>query len=119
MRRLAQASRPRLQVAASVRNLIEPRHVGEGDLAAAVAPVGGFEAGELHARPLAAVVVFEDEDAQFASFTDAFGSSAAEAASEAIRRPVDARVETGSEHSHRPAAARYRLTRGRIERLSP
>jgi hypothetical protein len=72
-----------------------------------------------HPPQAAGVVVFEDEDAQFASFTDAFGSFAAEAASEAIRRPVDARIETGSAHSHSPAAARYRLTRGRIERLSP
>ena len=72
-----------------------------------------------HPPKAAGVVVFEDEDAQFASFTDAFGSFAAEAASEAIRRPVDARIETGPEHSHGPAAARYRLTRGRIERLSP
>ena len=76
---------------------------------------------EVSAHPprAAGVVVFEDEDAQFASFTDAFGSFAAEAASEAIRHPVDARIETGSAHSHSPAAARYRLTRGRIERLSP
>jgi hypothetical protein len=64
-------------------------------------------------------VVFEDEDAQFASFTDAFGSFAAEAVSEAIQRPVDAWIETGSTQGRGPAAARYKLTRGRIERLTP
>jgi hypothetical protein len=76
---------------------------------------------ELSAHPpeSAGIVVFEDEDAQFASFTDAFGSFAAEAVSEAIQRPVAARIETTSEQWHDPAAARYRLTRGRIERVSP
>jgi hypothetical protein len=87
------------------------------------------EPARLSARALSAVsahppktagpVVFEDEDTQFASFTDAFGSFAAEAASEAVQRPVDARIETGSAQGRGPAAARYKLTRGRIERLSP
>jgi hypothetical protein len=77
--------------------------------------------GEISAHPpkVAGLVIFEDEDSQFASFTAAFGSFAAEAASEAIQRPVDARIETGSVPWHGPAAARYKLTRGRIERLSP
>ena len=72
-----------------------------------------------HPPQVAGLVVFEDEDTQFASFTAAFGSFAAEAASEAIQRPVDARIDTGSVQWHGPTAARYKLTRGRIERLSP
>lgn len=72
-----------------------------------------------HPPKAAGPVVFEDEDAQFASFTDAFGSFAAEAVFEAIQRRVDARIETESAHGHGPAGARYKLTRGRIERLSP
>jgi hypothetical protein len=72
-----------------------------------------------HPPEAAGLVVFEDEDAQFASFTDAFGSFAAEAVSEAIRRPVAARIESATEQWQGPAAARYRLTRGRIERVSP
>jgi hypothetical protein len=73
----------------------------------------------LHPPAPYGVVVFEDESAQFASFKDAFGSFAAEAVFEATQRPVDARIETAPTTTIGPAAARYKLTRGRIERLSP
>ncbi len=55
-----------------------------------------------HPPTVAGLVIFEDEDTKFASFADAFGSFAAEAASEAIQRPVDARIETGSAHGTAP-----------------
>jgi len=64
-------------------------------------------------------VVLEDEDAQFASFTDAFGDFAGEAVQEATHRALAARIENGAVRSTGPVAARYRLTRGRIERVIP
>ena len=64
-------------------------------------------------------VVFEDEQAQFASFADAFGDFAADAVREATHRPLAARIENGAVRSTGPVAARYRLTRGRIERVIP
>jgi hypothetical protein len=123
------------------RSAPSARRAGDAWLAAALASLLAFipvyqsrndrwvEPARLSARAISAVsahpptvaglVIFEDDDTPFASFTDAFGSFAAEAASEAIQRPVDARIETGSVQWRGPAAARYKLTRGRIERLSP
>jgi hypothetical protein len=106
-------------VLASVLALI-PVYQSRNDRWVEPARLSALVLRELSAHPPeeAGIVVFEDEDVRFASFTDAFGPFAAEAASEAIQRPVAARIESGSEH-HGPAAARYRLTRGRIERVSP
>ena len=117
------------------------RSTGDAWLAAALASVLAFipvyqsrndrwvEPARLSARALREVsahpptpyglVVFEDESAQFASFKDAFGSFAAEAVFEATQRPVDARIEVAPAAPTGPAAVRYKLTRGRIERLSP
>jgi hypothetical protein len=117
------------------------RRTGDAWLAAALASVLAFipvyqsrndrwvEPARLSARTLRevsahppapyGVVVFEDESTQFASFRDAFGSFAAEAVFEATQRPVDARIETAPTTPSGAAAARYKLTRGRIERLSP
>jgi len=64
-------------------------------------------------------VVFEDEDAQFASFSDAFGDFAGDAVREATHRALAVRIESGGARSIGPIAARYRLTRGRIERVIP
>jgi hypothetical protein len=64
-------------------------------------------------------VVLEDETAQFASFADAFGDFAADAVREATHRPLAAHIENGGARPIGPIAARYRLTRGRIERVSP
>jgi hypothetical protein len=117
------------------------RPAGDAWLAAALASVLAFipvyqsrndrwvEPARLSARTLRevsahppmpyGVVVFEDESAQFASFKDAFGSFAAEAVFEATQRAVDARIETAPAPSTGPGAARYKLTRGRIDRVSP
>jgi len=122
------------------RSLPSARRTGDAWLAAALASVLAFvpvyqsrndrwvEPARLSARTLREleahppgpnrIVVLEDEPAQFASFRDAFGSFAAEAVFEAIHRPVDARIESASTTSD-GAAARYKLTRGRIERVSP
>jgi hypothetical protein len=65
------------------------------------------------------MVVFEDEDAQFASFSDAFGDFAREAVHEATHRGLGARIESGGTRWTGPVAARYKLTRGRIDRVNP
>jgi hypothetical protein len=64
-------------------------------------------------------VVFEDEDAQFASFSDAFGDFAGEAVLEATHRALAARIERSGARWTGPVAARYKLTRGRIDRVTP
>jgi hypothetical protein len=64
-------------------------------------------------------VVFEDEDVRFASFTDAFGDFAGDALHEATHRALATRIENGGARWAGPVAARYRLTRGRIDRVSP
>jgi hypothetical protein len=64
-------------------------------------------------------VVFEDEDVRFASFTDAFGDFAGDAVHEATHRALAARIENGGARWTGPIAARYKLTRGRIDRVSP
>jgi len=64
-------------------------------------------------------VVLEDEHVQFASFTDAFGDFAGDAVHEATHRALAARIENGGTRGTGPIAARYRLTRGRIERVNP
>jgi hypothetical protein len=64
-------------------------------------------------------VILEDENARFASFSDAFGDFAGEAVHEATHRGLDARIESGGARWTGPVAARYKLTRGRIERVNP
>jgi hypothetical protein len=64
-------------------------------------------------------VVFEDENAQFASFADAFGDFAGDAVREATHRGLDARIESAGARWTGPIAARYKLTRGRIDRVTP
>ena len=64
-------------------------------------------------------VVFEDEDVRFASFTAAFGDFAGDAVHEATHRALAARIENGGARWAGPIAARYKLTRGRIDRVSP
>jgi len=64
-------------------------------------------------------VILEDEDARFASFSDAFGDFAGEAVHEATHRGLDARIESGGARWTGPVAARYKLTRGRIDRVNP
>jgi len=64
-------------------------------------------------------VVFEDEDVQFASFTDAFGDFADDAVHEATHRALATRIENGGARWTGPIAARYRLTRGRIDLIRP
>lgn len=68
---------------------------------------------------LRGAVIFEDEDAQFASFADAFGDFAGDAVREATHRALAARIENGGARWTGPIAARYKLTRGRIDRVSP
>lgn len=88
------------------------------------------EPARLSARAIAAMsaspppgvrgtVVLEDEDAQFASFTDAFGDFAGDAVHQATQRALAARIESGGARWTGPVAARYRLTRGRIDRVNP
>ena len=58
--------------------------------------------------------MFEDENAQFASFTDAFGDFASDAVREATHRPLAAQIENGGARWTGPIAARYKLTRGHV-----
>ena len=69
--------------------------------------------------PTILTVDVEDEDVRFASFTDAFGDFAGDAVHEATHRALATRIENGGARWTGPIAARYKLTRGRIELIRP